>query len=133
MTLRAIVALLPGLTIAERSALRDAVERSLAGVDPTPVVGSTPAPENGAVRPRRRVRLTQQETDARLRLARDFGDLDGILEVTDRLPPSFEDTVLVASAAAAGLDLIVTRDLTDFSGAPLPVHTPGAFIARKFS
>jgi predicted nucleic acid-binding protein len=45
----------------------------------------------------------------------------------------FEDAVQLASAVAAGLDSIVTRDLNDFRGAPLPVLTPGAFIARKFN
>ncbi len=45
----------------------------------------------------------------------------------------FEDAVQVASAVAAGLDLIVTRDVNDFRGATLPVFTPGAFIARKFT
>ncbi|HZQ38073.1 MAG TPA: hypothetical protein VFD32_19245 [Dehalococcoidia bacterium] len=36
MTLQEIVAQLPNLTVAERRALRDAVERSLAGTEPNP-------------------------------------------------------------------------------------------------
>lgn len=44
----------------------------------------------------------------------------------------FEDAVQLASALAAGVDLIVTRDLADFRAATLPVLTPAAFIARQF-
>ncbi|SRR5579871_2251110 len=91
MTLQEIVALLPRLTVAERRALRDAVEQSLAGVEPSPDIDSVRAPGNGAMRPRWRARLTQKETDARLRLARDFGDLEGLLELAERKPPSDEE------------------------------------------
>lgn len=44
----------------------------------------------------------------------------------------FEDAMQLASAVAAGVDLIVTRDLADFRAATLPVLTPAAFIARQF-
>lgn len=39
-----------------------------------------------------------------------------------------EDAVVVAVAEAAGCDLIVTRNLADFTGAPLRVMTPEEFL-----
>jgi len=45
----------------------------------------------------------------------------------------FEDAVQCASAEAAGLDLIVTRDVRDFRGAALPVLSPAEFIAQHLT
>jgi predicted nucleic acid-binding protein len=42
----------------------------------------------------------------------------------------FEDAVQVASALALGLDAIVTRNLADYAGAPLPAYTPADFLRR---
>lgn len=38
--------------------------------------------------------------------------------------PDFEDNVQIASAEAAGLEAIVTRDRESYQGAPLPVWLP---------
>jgi predicted nucleic acid-binding protein len=40
--------------------------------------------------------------------------------------PDFEDSVTSAAAAAAGCDLIVTRDPKGFRASPVPVFTPAA-------
>lgn len=40
----------------------------------------------------------------------------------------YEDAVQHSSAAAAGLDAIVTRDIHDYKYATLPVFTPDAFL-----
>jgi predicted nucleic acid-binding protein len=48
-----------------------------------------------------------------------------ILMAAHGLPMTdFEDAVQAASAQAAGLDAIVTRNSADYTGAPLPVLTP---------
>jgi predicted nucleic acid-binding protein len=45
----------------------------------------------------------------------------------------FEDAVQAASAAAAGLDALVTRNTRDYSAAPLPILTPAEALARLAS
>jgi predicted nucleic acid-binding protein len=40
----------------------------------------------------------------------------------------FEDAVMIESAARSGMDCIVTRNVKDYSGSPIPVYTPAAFI-----
>jgi predicted nucleic acid-binding protein len=40
----------------------------------------------------------------------------------------FEDAVVCAAALSAGADAVVTRNLTDFTKAPLPVHAPDALL-----
>jgi predicted nucleic acid-binding protein len=42
----------------------------------------------------------------------------------------YEDAVQVASAQANKLDVIVTRNIDDFEGSKLPVHTPIDFLER---
>jgi hypothetical protein len=42
----------------------------------------------------------------------------------------FEDNVQIAIAHAAGLDLIVTRNTTDYTGAPIPALEPQTLAAR---
>ena len=42
----------------------------------------------------------------------------------------YEDAVQHASATASGLDAIVTRNLTDYKGATLPVFSPADFLAQ---
>jgi hypothetical protein len=42
----------------------------------------------------------------------------------------FEDNVQIAGAISAGLDMIVTRNVTDFRRAPMPALTPAELRAR---
>ncbi len=42
----------------------------------------------------------------------------------------YEDAVQCVSAIGAGLDCIVTRNVSDFVTAPLPVLTPSEFLAQ---
>ena len=44
--------------------------------------------------------------------------------------PDFEDNVQIAIAHAAGLDLIVTRNTADYTGAPIPALEPQTLAAR---
>lgn len=41
----------------------------------------------------------------------------------------FEDGVVAASAEAAGCDHVVTRNVTDFAGSPIPALTPADFLS----
>jgi predicted nucleic acid-binding protein len=62
----------------------------------------------------------------------DVVPVDASILVTAALLPGddFEDNVSIRCAVAGGLDLIVTRDLDDFAGSPVPVLTPAALNAR---
>ena len=52
-----------------------------------------------------------------------------ILNVAYQLPlDDYEDAAHLASALAYGLDAIVTRDLKDFEGSPLPILSPADFL-----
>ncbi|HEX9370292.1 MAG TPA: PIN domain-containing protein [Roseiflexaceae bacterium] len=42
----------------------------------------------------------------------------------------YEDALQAATAAAAGLDAIVTRNITDYAGAPLLILTPAEALAH---
>ena len=54
-----------------------------------------------------------------------------VLQTALALPmPDYEDAAQAASAQAAGLDAIVTRNLTDYKGAPLPVFSPTELLAH---
>jgi predicted nucleic acid-binding protein len=56
---------------------------------------------------------------------------DGVLTVANILSMSdYEDAVQVASALASGLDAIVTRNLSDYAAAPIPVFSPAQFLGR---
>lgn len=47
-----------------------------------------------------------------------------------RLPmKDYEDAVQTASARAVSLDVIVTRDVSDYAGAEIPILTPEQFLA----
>lgn len=48
------------------------------------------------------------------------------LEVED-----FEDAALASAAEAFGCELIITRDLTDFFGSPVPAVTPEEFLLDR--
>jgi len=47
-----------------------------------------------------------------------------LLDVND-----FEDALQIAAALAGGADVIVTRDEPDYTASPLPVRSPGRFLA----
>jgi hypothetical protein len=40
----------------------------------------------------------------------------------------FEDAVVATSAEAAGCEVIITRNLTDFASSPVPALTPEEFL-----
>ncbi len=40
----------------------------------------------------------------------------------------FEDAVMVETAVRSGVDCIVTRNMKDYSKAPIPVYSPSEFI-----
>ena len=42
--------------------------------------------------------------------------------------PDYEDAVMAESVVRAGMDCIVTRNLKDFSKAPVPVYAPTDFL-----
>lgn len=44
--------------------------------------------------------------------------------------PDFEDNLQLACAIQAGVDIIVTRDPSGFTGAPVPVLSPADLVAR---
>jgi predicted nucleic acid-binding protein len=54
-----------------------------------------------------------------------------VLRDAEALPvKDYEDAVQVASAMAAGLDAIITRNVNDYKNSPLPVYSPTDFLAR---
>ena len=40
----------------------------------------------------------------------------------------YEDAVMIEAAARAEIDCIVTRNLRDYAGAPMPVYSPEQFV-----
>ncbi len=53
-----------------------------------------------------------------------------VIRAAENLPmKDYEDAVQVASAIAANLDAIVTRNLSDYKNSPLPVYSPSDFLA----
>lgn len=54
---------------------------------------------------------------------------DATLHSAFALPfTDFEDAVQHASAQTAGLDAIITRNLSDYASATLPIYSPDAFL-----
>ncbi len=45
----------------------------------------------------------------------------------------YEDAVMIGTAARAGIDCIVTRNLKDYAGAPMPVYSPAQFIGLLYA
>lgn len=43
----------------------------------------------------------------------------------------FEDAALTSAAEAADCEQIITRNVADFAGAPIPATTPEEFLAQK--
>ena len=44
--------------------------------------------------------------------------------------PDFEDALQAAAAMACGAQVIITRNLRDFKGSPVPAMTPEAFLRQ---
>jgi predicted nucleic acid-binding protein len=56
---------------------------------------------------------------------------EGVLKSANLLPlKDFEDAVQVAAAVASGLDAIITRNVDDYAGAPIPVYSPDDFLRQ---
>ena len=54
-----------------------------------------------------------------------------ILQDATSLPGSdFEDNVAIRCAAMSGMDAIVTRNLADFAGSPVPAISPAELLIR---
>lgn len=45
----------------------------------------------------------------------------------------YEDAVMIESAARDEIDCIVTRNLKDYAGAPMPVYAPAQFIKLLYA
>jgi hypothetical protein len=45
--------------------------------------------------------------------------------------PDFEDALVAAAASSAECDLILTRNVEDFSASPVKAMSPSAFLARQ--
>lgn len=75
-----------------------------------------------------------QALQAVARCLREFGLLAtyrAVLQAALALPgPDFEDNVQIASAQAAGMDLIVTRNTADFHHSPIPALEPADVASR---
>lgn len=57
-----------------------------------------------------------------------------IFQRARRLPlKDFEDAVVAAVAEATGSEYIVTRNITDFAGTPVPAITPAEFLEELAS
>lgn len=77
--------------------------------------------------------IRKAETVAR-RIGMPFGILDTTESDVRRALasdlPDFEDSVMVETALRENMDCIVTRNLSDYQNAPLPVYAPQAFLDR---
>ncbi len=54
-----------------------------------------------------------------------------IHDATESSFDDFEDAVIESAARRAGLDAIITRNVSDFDGSRLPVYTPTEFISAS--
>ena len=45
----------------------------------------------------------------------------------------YEDAVMIEAAARAEIDYIVTRNLKDYAGAPMPVYSPKQFVELLYA
>ena len=45
----------------------------------------------------------------------------------------YEDAVMIEAAARAEIDCIVTRNLKDYAGAPMPVYPPAQFVELLYA
>jgi PIN domain len=53
------------------------------------------------------------------------------LQALDWPMPDFEDALQAAAAVACGAQFIITRNIKDFRGSPIPALTPEAFLQQK--
>lgn len=44
--------------------------------------------------------------------------------------PDYEDAVMIETAIRTEVDGIVTRNIHDYTNAPVPIYTPDAFIKK---
>jgi predicted nucleic acid-binding protein len=82
---------------------------------------------------RRVVGTAQARVDVR-RVAQTFDilpvDRSTILQADAFMGSDFEDNIQIAAAASAGLDAIVTRDLSGFASSPIPVWSAAELLSR---
>lgn len=45
----------------------------------------------------------------------------------------YEDAVMIETASRAEIDCVVTRNLKDYAGAPMPVYSPAQFIELLYA
>jgi predicted nucleic acid-binding protein len=57
-------------------------------------------------------------------------DRPTILQADAFTGSDFEDNIQIAAAATAGLDAIVTRDLSGFASSPISVWSPAELFSR---
>ncbi len=57
-------------------------------------------------------------------------DGEVLLEATTELGHDYEDNVLIRCAVASGMDLIVTRNVSDFLHSPVTALVPGDLLSR---
>ena len=85
---------------------------------------------------RRVVGTAQARADVR-RLAQTFDilpvDRSTILQADGLAGSDFEDNIQIAAATTAGLDPIVTRDISGFASSPIPVWPPAELLSRLAS
>jgi hypothetical protein len=55
------------------------------------------------------------------------------VQALDSAMPDFEDALQAAAAVACAAQFIITRNIRDFSGSPIPALTPEAFLAQTVS
>ena len=58
------------------------------------------------------------------------GDTESVRRALHTGMADFEDALQVAAAISADARFIVTRNVADFRGSPIPVLTPAAFLKR---
>ena len=82
---------------------------------------------------RRVVGTAQARADVR-RVVQTFDilpvDRSTILQADALAGSDFEDNIQIAAATTAGLDAIVTRDLSGFASNPIPVWSPAELLSR---
>lgn len=57
-------------------------------------------------------------------------DRQALMDADTLAGSDFEDNIQIAAAVAASLDAIITRDLSGFSQAPMPVWSPSELLHR---
>ena len=62
----------------------------------------------------------------------DTGGIDCRKALTSDIS-DYEDAVMIEAAARAEIDCIVTRNLKDYAGAPMPVYSPAQFVELLYA